>query len=231
MKKILLSALMVMAAISIQAQDFFSTDKADEPFTFGARVGFNTSNRTVNSSMVSVWNINAWGTGFDIGAVANINIRNYLTIQPGFFFESRSGSFVYQNKVKDIEDHKEVYNTQRGKGRDYLFTIPVMGIIHFNILEDLRWNVEFGPYVQLKLKSTFDRKFSYPELLPDGAIYYNESVKTSKCDFGFKMGTSLDICNNYYVGVHYLAGMLRAWNPAILGGHNKEWMFTVGYNF
>ena len=224
---------MALATLSIHAQDFFSTEKADEFFTFGARVGFNTSNRTVNSPMVSVWNINSWGTGFDAGAVVNLNLRDYLTIQPGFFYESRSGSFAYQSyayNLDDIHDY-DIVKTQVGKGREYLFNIPIMGIVHFNILEDLRWNVELGPYFQFKLRSTFDGKFSYPHVAYNGDIVYNDNTKTTKFDVGIKMGTGLDICRHYYVGIHYLAGMLRAWNPAALGGHNKEWMFTVGYNF
>ena len=234
MKKIILSTALALASITtMSAQDFFSTDTPEKLFTFGARIGLNTSNRTVNSSMVSIWNVNSWGTGFDAGAVADLNIRDFITIQPGFFYESRSGSYAYQSYAYNLSDadNYDVVKTQVGKGREYFFTIPVMGIVHFNVLEDLRWNVEFGPYFQIKLKSTFDGKFSYPQVAHDGDIYYSKDTKTTKCDVGLKMGTSLDICEHYYVGVHYLAGMLRAWNPAQLGGRNKAWLFTIGYNF
>lgn len=242
MKKLLLPALTVMMGIfSSYAYDFFSTEKPETFFNIGARIGVNTSNRTVNAVVGNNWNHNSWGTGFDAGVVADINIRNFISIQPGFFFESRSGAFAYRD-VYEFNTPEEDFiwaQTQLGKGREYFFTIPIMAIGHFNILEDLRWNVEFGPYFQLKLSSSFDGKFGYRDNdyslsvvdYPWDVISYNYKTKTSKFDFGFKFGTSLDICEHYYVGVHYLAGVLRAWDPAMLGGRNKEWMFTIGYNF
>lgn len=231
MKKLLLTAsLAICSIIPLSARDFFSTEDSETIFDLGARIGINTSNRTISSSAATLWNQNSWGTGFDIGVVADINFKNYISIQPGFFYESRSGAFAYQNSVfNETGDH--FVKTQLGKGREYLFTIPIVASIHFNILDDLRWNVDFGPYFQLKLKSTFDGEFEYPEATAAGGIEYYHDVKTSKCDVGLKMGTGLDIYQHYYVGVHYLAGLLNPWNPGRLGGHNKEWMFTVGYTF
>lgn len=223
MKKLFLSLLITLATVAgASAEDFFDTSKPNEVFNLGARIGINTSNRTINSSIVSRWNINSWGTGFDAGVVADINIRKFISIQPGFFYESRSGSYAYQNSpVEDIT----TYEYQLGKGREYLFNVPILASFHLYILDDLRWNLDFGPYFQFKLKSTFDEKFEYPRF--NYLIY----PKTTKCDVGMKMGMGLDICDKYYVGIHYLAGMLHAWNYSDLGGRNKEWMFTIGYNF
>lgn len=232
MKKIVVSiALSLLTLTNVYAVDFFSTERPESFFNFGARVGLNTSNRTINTPMGGIWNLNSWGMGFDAGVVADINFVDFISLQPGFFYESRSGSYTYQYSYIKVEGADPSIETQIGKGREYNFTIPVLASFHFNILEDLRWNVDFGPYFQFKLKSTFDGKFRYPESYsPTGLIPYPD-VKRSKCDIGFKMGTGLDICHHYYVGIHYLAGMLKAWNPAPLGGRNKEWMFTVGYNF
>lgn len=231
MKKLFLSlALVAAASLPASAEDFFSTDDASSLFNLGVRVGVNTSNRTLSGSMASIWNQNSWGTGFDAGVVANINFKNYISVQPGFFYESRSGAFAYQSTYyNDLGDHHVL--TQVGKGREYLFTIPIVASVHFNILDELRWNVDFGPYFQFKLRSTFDQSFSYPEATPMGGIVYYGDVKTSRCDVGLKMGTGLDIYEHYYVGVHYLAGLTRPWNPGKLGGHNKAWLFTIGYNF
>lgn len=222
--------LVAATAITSSANDFFSTEDPDHLVTFGARIGVNTSNRTIATTPVTLWNINSWGVGFDAGAVADINFKDFISVQPGFFFESRSGSFAYQNSAYTVlGDHYVL--TQLGKGREYLFTIPVVASVHFNVLDELRWNVDFGPYFQFKLRSTFDHKFSVPEATYANGIEYSSDVRTSKCDVGLKFGTSLDIYDHYYVGVHYLAGLLHAWNPGKLGGHNKEWLFTIGYNF
>lgn len=230
MKKFIVSIALAAAAIlPVSATEFFSTADSEDIFDLGVRVGINTSNRTLSDSFASIWNRNSWGTGFDAGVVCDINFKEFLSVQPGFFYESRSGSFVYQNTA--ISEGTPYIKTQVGKGREYLFTIPVVASFHFNIEDNLRWNVDFGPYLQIKLRSTFDDEFSYPETSHTGYVEYLGNVKTSKCDVGFKMGTGLDIYKHYYVGVHYLAGMLNPWNPGKLGGRNKEWMFTIGYNF
>lgn len=228
MKKYLLALSMLAAAIvPASAEEFFSTAKPDKLFDIGVRVGINTSNRTISNSVFNVWNQNSWGLGFDAGAVADINIRDFISVQPGFFFESRSGEFAYQSNAYD--NGLPFICTQTGKGRMYLFTIPVVGSVHFNITDDLRWNVDFGPYLQIKLKSTFDKKFDYPETTIAGTIQYHGGVKTAPCDVGLKIGTGLDLYKHYYIGVHYMGGMIKAWNPAKLGGHNKAWVFTIGY--
>lgn len=231
MKKIIAGLTMTLATIlPASAVEFFSTAETETIFDLGLRVGINTSNRTISDSFASKWNQNSWGTGFDAGVVCDVNFRDFISIQPGFFYESRSGAFAYQNT--DYNDAGEALTiTQVGRGREYLFTVPIVASFHFNLANNLRWNVDFGPYVQFKLKSTFDNKFSYPEATSFGGISYYHDVKTSKCDVGLKMGTGVDIYRHYYVGVHYLAGLLNPWNPGRLGGHNKEWMFSVGYTF
>lgn len=230
MKKLIASfAIALTAILPAAAQDFFSTADADRLVTFGARIGVNTSNRTVSSSVASLWNRNSWGTGFDAGVVADINFKNFISVQPGFFYESRSGSFAYQSLGYN-PDGSTFEITQFGKGRDYLFTIPIVASFHFNILDELRWNVDFGPYFQFKLKSTFDHKFEYPYAYPNGIVYLDD-VRTARADVGLKMGIGFDIYEHYYVGIHYLAGLCHAWNPGEIGGHNKAWLFSIGYNF
>lgn len=231
MNKIIATLFFAAAAvIPVSAQEFFSTDDPDQLFNVGARIGLNTSNRTISSSMASLWNQNSWGTGFDIGAVADINFKNFISIQPGFFYESRSGAFAYKTLDYNTAGQLTDDLIQLGKGREYLFTIPVVASFHFNLMENLRWDVDFGPYVQFKLKSTFDHAFEYPMANTQG-IYYYSNVRTTKADVGLKMGMGLDIYEHYYIGFHYLAGLCHAWNPGDLGGHNKAWTFTIGYNF
>ena len=231
MKKLILSLTLAATCIStVSAADFFSTEKSSQLFNLGVRVGLNTSNRTLSSSSANLWNKNSWGIGFDAGVVADINFKDFISLQPGFFYETRSGSFAYQSIYYTEDGDHDVF-TQLGKGREYLFTIPVLASVHFNITDDLRWDVECGPYLQIKLKSTFDRSFEYPWATAGGGLVYLDNVKTAKVDVGLKIGTGLNILDDYYIGVHYLAGFCHPWFPGELGGRNKEWMFTIGYNF
>ena len=217
-RKILLSIaffLGVFSASASESEEFFSTEPADQLFTFGARLGINASNRTFPSNVFNKWNSNSWGTGIDVGAIANINFRDYLSVQPGIFFESRSGNFSY---VFD-----DIY--QLGHLRSYNFTVPIMGIVKFNVLEELRWLVELGPYFQFRIHSSDGNQI----LLP-ATIFDNRYAETNFFDFGIKIGTGLMLWNHYYFGIHYMAGMLNVWKLPE-GGKNKAWTFTLGYDF
>lgn len=229
-RKIATLLIAASAAIPCLAEDFFSTGDPDQLFNLSARIGLNTSNRTVSNSVANIWNRNAWGLGFDAGVVADINIKDFISLQPGLFYESRSGSFAYQGSAY-TPGGEHFVKTQLGKGRDYLFTIPILASFHFNVSDEVRWNVEAGPYFQIKLRSTFDDSFTYPRATATGAIEYFGDVKTAGGDVGLKIGTGLDIFKDYYIGAHYMAGFCHVWNPGSLGGHNKAWVFTIGYRF
>lgn len=228
LKATFLTAVAAMAVMPASAADFFSTEQPESLFDIGLRAGVNTSNRNIHKNTFDIWNRNSWGTGFNIGAVVNLNFRDYISIQPGIFFDSRSGSWAYASS--EGTDLNAGALTQFGKGRTYNINIPVLCAIHFNVTDNLRWNIEAGPYLQVKLKNDINGKFSYPARVSDhDTEYATASLRT--CDFGFKFGSSLDILYHYNVGIHYLAGCLDVWNPSFLGGRNKEWSFTIGYNF
>lgn len=231
-KNIFLAALALMVAAPVSAADFFDTSAASTLINLGVRLGVNTTNRTINKDVFNVWNNNSWGTGVDVGAVVNINFRNYLTIQPGIFYESRSGKYSYVNIAGYDGDGVAQYMMQYGKDRSYNFTIPVMACLHFNLSDDIRWDVEVGPYLQIRLKNSVNGEFKYPlydNPAANPAMY--EPIQARKNDFGMKFGTGLRILNHYLVAVHYEAGWLRPWKDSRLGGSSKGWVFSLGYDF
>lgn len=118
--------------------------------------------------------------------------------------------------------------------------------MHFNITDDLRWDVEAGPYISLRLGSKLKNKVC--NYNPDPSIgngtaedRFADNVfrqKSKGCDFGIKMGTGLTLFKHYSFAVHYLAGCTPAWKDLkyenlrySYGGLSKEWTFTLGYNF
>lgn len=149
MKRFLIGAMCAATALCATAADFFSTEKCDELFTFGARLGVNTSNRTLgDDAYPSCYHHESWGNGLDVGAVVSLNIRDYLAIQPGFFFETRSGAYTIMGTAEGSglsSDGSEI--AQAGRRRSYNFTVPVLAVFGFNVTDGLRWNVEAGPYV------------------------------------------------------------------------------------
>ncbi|MCM1437216.1 MAG: PorT family protein [Prevotella sp.] len=223
-----------LLGFNAKGADFIDTSIPDEPFNLGVRIGINTSNRTLNKDIFDRWNKNSWGTGFDLGVVADINIRNYIALQPGLFFQTRSGDFTYVNSVTStaaalparVQSVKSEM-VQYGHCRSYSFYIPVLCSVRFNLSDDVRWSVDLGPYMAFTLKNDFDKAMYIPDTLNP---QFHE-VKPAGVDVGAKMGMGLNIKEHYYIGIHYLAGGLSPWKDSNLGGKNKAWSFTVGYDF
>lgn len=225
-------AMTLVCVPAVKAESFFDTSRPRKFINFGARIGFNTSNRTFADGAFVNDIKTSWGTGFNVGLIADLNIREFLSLQPGFFFESRSGdlsNFVeyYEKDEMTGEDilapHFGVYHE-----RSYYFTIPVVAVLKFNITKFLKWNLEFGPYLQFMLKETGSQNDIWLyEFLP---YEYSYKAFHRTSDFGFKMGTSFQVFKHYYIGAHYLAGTKDTWRIP-KGGRNKSWMFTIGYDF
>lgn len=237
MKKILTGILCALSCISANAADFFSSEKCDDLLTFGARIGVNTSNRTMgDKAFPANYHHENWGTGFDIGAVANINFRDYLTLQPGFFFEARHGSYVLMGNGDETGSLLPGgQSAQAGNRSSYNFTIPIMAVIGFNVTDNVRWTVEAGPYVSFVLNSKISTKRLISEY-PTEVMPFHQ--KPASVDFGFKLGTGFEFYDHYYVGVHYIAGCINAWKDRDMGnltktygGVTKAWVFSIGYNF
>lgn len=232
-KTILAGAFIALGALGANAADFFSTAECDRFITFGARIGFNTSNRTIDGkAFPGFYHNESWGTGFDLGALVNLNFRDYLTIQPGIFFESRSGRYTLlgHTAASDADPGQDV--AQAGRRNTYNLTVPVMALVGFNVTDDMRWTVEAGPYFTFLL----DSRLKGTRLIGSERLFNQDAAGF---DFGFKMGTGLRILDHYYIGAHYMAGCLDAWKEKRLpdarrlnfGGLTKAWTFTIGYDF
>ena len=228
-KKFLLAIIFIFGSISASASDFFSTEDANKFFTFGGRLGFNTSNRTMANSAFTEWNHNSWGLGFDAGVVASLNFKNYLSIQPGLFFESRSGDYAYATAYITNMDKPDTF-TEMGHMRSYYLTLPVMAVVNFNLAENIRWSVEVGPYFQFCLQDSGHKNITVLDRYPQMNDYFQYNAENNSADVGLKLGTGLQFNDHYYVGVHYKAGFCNAWSKPE-GGRNKAWLFTIGYDF
>lgn len=226
------ACLMTLAGnATAYASDFFSTAQPERLFRIGVHFGINTSNRTLNKKVFDIWNNNSWGTGIDAGATVDINFRDWFSIKPGFFYESRSGNFAYSMRTVDASTNTIVPFDQLGHYRQYNFVIPVMAVAHFNLTDDVRWNVEAGPYLQIALHNSISDNVTVPSPAIGAESTDLVSFKAATCDFGLKFGTGLTILDHYDFGIHYMAGMLHPWNYSKLGGCQKAWVFSVGYLF
>lgn len=227
--KLLFVSLLLAAATQASAVNFLDTSAPDKLFTTGVRIGVNSSNRTFSKDYFPEWNVNSWGTGFDAGVVIDLHLRDFLSLQPGFFFDSRSGNYAYAQKY--WENGIEDILTQMGHYKVYNFNIPILACFHFNLNEYLRWNVEAGPYFQFRLKATDNNRIQviYPQTGPFEPLLFTYA-KNNFFDVGVKFGTGFTLNKRYSLFVHYLAGCRNVWKIPYQGGKNKEWLFTIGYD-
>lgn len=146
--------------------------------------------------------------------MADINIRDYIALQPGFFFQSRSGNHTYVNSLPstDVTSRPARVSSvksemvQYGHDRSYAFNIPILCSVRFNISDDVRWSLDLGPYLAFTLKNDVDRTGYFT---PGDNFSQMKEVKPRSFDVGAKMGTGLNIKDHYYVGIHYWAGGLH----------------------
>ena len=231
-KSIIKSIILIFALFStfqIKAIEIFDMSEPSRFFSLSARFAINSSNRTFPSGYFNKWNNNSWGTGIDVGALANIHIKEFLTIQPGLFYESRSGNFAYLTGYLDFAG-KEQEHYEMGHYNSYNFTIPVVGVVKYQLLENVEVMAELGPYFQVRLKETGQKNIQILHREPLTNDYSVYKASSKGYDVGLKMGGGLRFFDHYYVGVHYLAGLCNAWTRPS-GGKNKSWQFSVGYDF
>ncbi len=239
---ILLAALSAVAGGSASAQSFFCTDAPERLLSYSVHAGVNVSNVTVNKGVYDRWNHNAWGSGVEIGAQVGIHFKDYLCIRPGFFLESRSGNYAYDMTAEQpgVAGAQEVSFVQLGHYRTWHLNIPVMCQVSFNLSDDLRWNVEAGPYVSWRFAGDDASDVTAPSapgirpvlgVLGGVDATGTKTVDRRKFDAGLRIGTGLEWRRHWSLAVHYLAGGCSAWRAKELGGRNKTWTFTLGYGF
>lgn len=228
--RIIVAMTAILVSGMAKAQNFIDTSIPEDLFNIGFRVGVNTSNRTFNRDYFREWNIDGWGTGFDLGCVVDLNMRDFFSLQPGLFFQSRSGNYSYAQDYFNGSLTSE-RNVQLGRYRNYHIVIPVMASFRFNVVGGVRWIVEAGPYVQYRFKSADDDDIVdvvFPQDSPNDRFLFS-SATPRRGDYGIKMGTGLLFNRCVSINVHYMAGMREAWNVPFKGGHKKAWCFTIGY--
>lgn len=238
------AALAMIGSQAVKGEMRLDTSDAVRPFNIGVRVGLNTSNLSSNkldlvpdmaSSSVD------WKAGFTGGVVVDVMLRNFFSLQPGFFFETRSCSFQH---IENPEGATSV-NVVEGSRSSSYFKIPLLASFRVLLSDDVEWQLDFGPYFSFGIGgnekySTLEpgnpsaRPVSYKRPM------FGDNGFVRSYDWGFKMGMGLNLFSHYYVGVHYEAGCRNVLlpnaytgSPVLYGlkGRNKGWDFTIGYNF
>ena len=240
MRKLFLSIAIALAAVlPVSAADFMETGMPDKTVGIGLRFGINTTGQKTKlgsySDNVSINN----GTGFTVGAVVDLNVRRYFSVQPGIFFENRSFDYTV---VRHSSADRTLQNNL-GHTRSYSFTIPVLASFRFNLSENVQWNVEVGPYFAFGIGGGDNMDDIITKVPADGTsgIYNHEyydrdfygdaTWQHRKFDWGSKIGTGIRVKERYSFNIHYMCGFKDLSADKNWTMKNRSWTFSVGYGF
>lgn len=234
MKRVLLIISLFMGVIPAVHAKFFSTAPASDIIQIGVRAGLNTSTQTIDRDNFPNWSSSGWGTGFQLGVDVPVGILDFLSIQPGLYYQLRSGDYSVSSSTQ---------TAQMGHYSMSYISIPVTVQVNFNLNDRLRWGVEAGPYFSWRIGSHHSSAVISPvpvtiegsdgvTVTPGENITYNVgTMSKQKKDYGMKIGTYFLFNHKWYAGLHYYAGMTRVYKNKDLGGSNLLWALSVGYNF
>lgn len=248
----IISLIVALSPSIVSASDFIDTQKSRSPITLGIRFGITNSKQGMNFDEIYSNTRKChteWGTGFDLGAVVNLNIRNFFSLQPGFIFQNRSFDYT----VISADYATGSLSDKFGHTRYYYFQLPVMMCFNFDLSHDFRWSLEAGPYFGFglggdnKIESISSTVSSTETGGTDKIEYINYKsdffgdgdgriVGIKKFDWGLKFGTGFTFRKHYYLGVHYSAGCKNVANDNDAfrkkpSAKNKQWSISVGYEF
>ena len=220
MKKILSTALIVIAlAFPAKAQDYL-LDNPDNHAHFGVRLGLDVTSLVGNG--------NRYGTqsGFNLAGIYNLPIWKNLYFEPGIgmFYDTATINAVYS-----VDDEKIL---DRGSIRNFGFRIPFNFGYRFDVTDDVSVHLFTGP--QLNYNITFGTYYNGVKATNQPEADFN------RFDFQWNLGIGVDYLN-YYAFIEGGFGLSRLIQDKSLSFNNHQLMFPgakrnlfsigIGYNF
>lgn len=251
MKNLIISLLAIAAtAMLAQAQSAPAIDKSrpEKTVTFGLRAGMNSSGIKTNyiSRQPELIQSNFyWHSGLQVGAVADLNLRRYLAVETGIFWE-RHG---YDAAMMAATAKEDYMGSQFTRVRYNVLSIPILLSVRLNILSNAVWNIDFGPYFSYGFSGSkeMDSYIAFAE--DNGELVFDHNITKPKYfdadpkdflavnrfDWGAKIGTGLTFFNHYTIGVYYQHS-IKNLSKNYEGGadyslRNCCWSVNLGYNF
>lgn len=255
MKKFIISTCMALAlgATAASAQLTLNTMHPERPVSFGLRVGGNVSNTSTNqaSLMPAIEMFSPdWRGGFTAGFVADLNIREYISVQPGIFYTSASHGSKSVSIGTDAEQPLPFASITSTTSVAHYIQIPILASLKLEAGPHIKLIAEAGPYFawgfgghEKYTVNRYDGNIGNPAFRPHKRDYFGHGNVAHSFDWGFKMGVGASF-GKFLVSAHYLAGCRDVLRPeacvdlnanpmlrAGVKGYNKMWQFTAGYNF
>lgn len=231
-----------------QSRMLFDTEPSQKLLNIGVRASLTSSNVSPNYNEIfsDVWSTTGdWEYGFNVGVVANLNIKNYFAIQPGIFFSNK----CYDTKISTASMVTNYGSNVERHSRFYYLQIPVMASFKMNIIKGVELLMEAGPYFALGLGGNINvKQISYSTIILGNTQNIEEyklpyfgkgtmkNIQMKKGDWGVKMGVGFRFAHKYALAAYYLAGceniahQNRGYESKATA-RNKEWNLSIGYDF
>ena len=200
-------------AISSSSSTIFSTEKTDEGVTFGIRGGLNSAVINVSNDHGSSYTTDS-RLAWHVGVIADIPLMESLYFQTGLFF---------QNKGGQEEDEEGKYTM-----KPMYLEVPVLASYRYNFSDDAQLQLNVGPYFAYGIGGKeVEEEHNGKEYEEDFFDDY-----TNKFDAGLQLGAGMTFMKTFYVGVAYQLGFSNILKHSDdYSMKNRNWMFSVGYNF
>lgn len=227
MKKVLLTIACLVSAMAVSAQrasssssSFFSTEKADQPVTFGVRAGMNVSTLTGD-----VEDVNS-RIGFNVGVSLDIPLLQSLYLQTGLYATQKG--FKYDETDDGV--------TYEEKANPLYLQIPILASYRYNFSDATQLQVNFGPYLAYGIAGKYKESGSYSNASVEHEYDYfgddDDQFGAKRFDCGLMVGAGVTV-SKFYIGCAYEFGLTNIFDSEDddYSVKNGNFMVNVGYNF
>lgn len=224
MRKLLLSIAALVCTFSVSAQratssssSFFSTEKAEQPITFGVRGGVNFAGMSGSDADDLDGRV-----GFNFGVNVDIPLLQSLYLQTGLYATQKGAK--YEENEDDIKYEDEV--------NPLYLEVPVLASYRYNFSDAVQLQFNVGPYFAYGIAGKYKTSASSDGLkLEEESDYFgddDDQYGGKRFDVGLQVGTGVTI-KKFFVGCAYEFGFSKAVEDS--NAKNTNFMVNVGYNF
>ena len=220
MKKFFLIAACAVCTLTASAQrasssssSFFSTEKATQPITFGARAGVNFASLGGDTEELD------GRTAFNVGVSVDIPILESFYVQSGLYYTQKGAK-------REESDYDEYEKTTISPS--YL-EIPILASYRYNFSENSQLQFNVGPYLaygvggKVKEESGNERNERVQK-----ADYFGNLAK--RFDLGWQVGLGYTY-KHIYAGFAYESSLTDISDIDGVTLRNNNFMIQLGYNF
>lgn len=231
MKKLIISAALLVTAIGMSAQNYLLNNPDNHAY-FGARVGLDVTSASGYGDPGTYVN----SPGFHIGAIYNIPLVSNLYFEPGLhiFYDT------FGSRINMGVENAAMMTVANGSIRNFGFRIPFNFGYRFDFTDEISVSVYTGPVLNVNLTAhqswnnpVIDGKITDLSEL-DGSVFGTGGFK--RTDFQWQFGAGISYMQ-YYLTIGGGVGITNVYKGPLDGKilddsfRRNTFNLAVGYNF